>query len=216
MLAPSAGGVPVPITQMSIDELFVAATSQPKMETSAVIDSEFRLAFDNVMMRGRDPDNAVSLDAMERLQDMVFDHFLLKIASNTVKWFVFFPDRSINANMFLAGNRKLVSFDKNRIAWVEKSLKKLSLPSVSAVAVGKEKVVPSKRKPKRQESSSSSSEESSSSSSESSYKVSCHGSTLNLKRMTSLRGDLLLLLWLILEVAHQQMRCWDLMLLYLQ
>ena len=51
MLAPSVGGVPVPITQMSMDELFVAATSQPKMETSAVIDSEFRLAFDNVMMR---------------------------------------------------------------------------------------------------------------------------------------------------------------------
>jgi len=71
---------------------------------------------------------------------------------------------------------------------VGKSLKKLSLPSVSAVAVGKEKVVPSKRKPKRQESSSSSSEESSSSSSESSYKVSCHGEHTESEKDDQLEG----------------------------
>ena len=187
VLAPSVGGVPVPITQMSMDSLYVAATSQPKMETSAVIDSEFRLAFDNVMVRGRDPDSAVSMDAMEMLQDLTFDHFLLKIASNTVKWFVFFPDTSIQANMFLAGNRKIVSFDKTRIAAVEKSLKRLNLPSISAAV--KEKAPLRKRKPKKQDSSSSdsppsrrnkkqvvlSSSDSSSSDSEDSGKFSDHG-----------------------------------------
>ena len=187
VLAPSVGGVPVPITQMSMDALFVAATSQPKMETSAVIDSEFRLAFDNIMVRGRDPDNAVSLDAMEHLQDMTFEHFLLKIASNTVKWFVFFTDTSIQANIFLAGNRKIVSFDKTRIAAVEKCLKRLNLPSISASV--KEKAPLRKRKPQKQDSSSSdsppsrrnrkqvlsSSSSSSSSDSEGSDKLSYHG-----------------------------------------
>jgi hypothetical protein len=93
------------------------------------------------------------MDAMEMLQDLTFDHFLLKIASNTVKWFVFFPDTSIQANMFLAGNRKIVSFDKTRIAAVEKSLKRLNLPSISAAV--KEKAPLRKRKPKKQDSSSS-------------------------------------------------------------
>jgi len=166
VLAPSFGGTPVFIPQMTKEALKSSACLTSKMETSAIIDGEFLEGFEILCNRMDHEDQGQAMDAREMADDMLFERTLVKISAGSVKFFVFYYDESVNALVFLIGNRKVVSFDQTRIRAILNKIKKARL------AAEKEQQKPvevSQRKKKRViSSSSSSSEEESESSSGSS------------------------------------------------
>ena len=165
VLIPSFGGTPVFIPQMTKEALRSSACLSSKMETSAIIDGEFLEGFEVLSNRMDHEDQGEAMDAREMADDMLFERTLVKISAGSVKFFVFYFDESVNALVFLIGNRKVVSFDQTRIRTILNRVKKARL------AAEKEQQKPvevSQRKKKRVISSSSSEEESESSSDSSS------------------------------------------------
>ena len=165
VLIPSFGGTPVFIPQMTKEALRSSACLSSKMESSTIIDGEFLEAFEVLSNRMDHEDQGEAMDAREMADDMLFEKTLVKISAGSVIFFVFYYDESVNALVFLIGNRKVVSFDQTRIRTILNRVKKARL------AAEKEQQKPvevSQRKKKRVISSSSSEEESESSSDSSS------------------------------------------------
>ena len=174
VMVPSFGGTPVFLPQMAKEVFKNSATFSSKMETSAIIDGEFLQAFESLCTRMDHEEAGEAMDAREMADDMVFDRTLVKISAGSIKFFVFYYDESVNALIFLIGNRKVVSFDQTRIKTILNRVKKARL---AAEKEQSKSVEVSQRRKKRVISSSSSEEESESSSDSSSSDEDSDGSS---------------------------------------
>ena len=124
VLGPSFGGTPVPISQMCGEALISAATQKFKLETSPIISGEFVDGFECLRARMDSNVKEEADDAKEMMEDMVFEQTLVKIAANSIKFFGFYLDSSINSLIFLIGNRKCASYDRTRCASILSRVKK--------------------------------------------------------------------------------------------
>jgi len=124
ILGPSFGGTPVPISNMCGDALIAAATQKFKLETSPIIEGEFVAAFECLRARMQSNVKEDADEAKEMMEDMVFDQTLIKIAANSIKFFGFYLENSVNSLMFLVGNRKCASYDRTRCTAIMNRLKK--------------------------------------------------------------------------------------------
>ena len=155
VIAPSACGSFVPISQMEPDLLIAAATSKAKMESLPIIDAEILPVFNEFISLMTDSDPLVASQALEDLQDMVFDQTLRKLSKFQLKYFFYFLDDPSNNLVMVLGNRKIISFDSKKIKALQRQMAGIS-PTTPKV---------NKRKPKAKPSSSSESSESPSNSS---------------------------------------------------
>jgi len=155
VIAPSACGSFVPISQMEPDLLIAAATSKAKMESLPIIDAEILPVFNEFISLMTDSDPLVASQALEDLQDMVFDQTLRKLSKFQLKYFFYFLDDLSDNLVMVLGNRKIISFDSKKIKALQKQMAGIS-PTTPKV---------NKRKPKAKPSSSSDSSESPSNSS---------------------------------------------------
>ena len=124
VLGPSFGGTPVPISQMCGEALISAATQKFKLETSPIISGEFVDGFECLRARMDSYVKEEADDAKEMMEDMVFEQTLVKIAANSIKFFGFYLDSSVNSLIFLIGNRKCASYDRTRCASILSRVKK--------------------------------------------------------------------------------------------
>ena len=155
VIAPSACGSFVPISQMEPDLLIAAATSKAKMESLPIIDAEILPVFNELISLMTDSDPLVASQALEDLQDMVFDQTLRKLSKFQLKYFFYFLNDLSNNLVMVLGNRKIISFDSKKIKALQRQMAGIS-PTTPKV---------NKRKPKAKPSSSSDSSESPSDSS---------------------------------------------------
>ena len=86
VIAPATCGSYVPISQMATEELIFSALLKPRNESSSIIDSEIRPVFDELVTLLKDPEPAVSAQALEDIQDMVMDQTLRQISKGVVKY----------------------------------------------------------------------------------------------------------------------------------
>jgi len=157
VISPSSCGSFVPISQMEPDLLIAAATSKAKMESLPIIDAEILPVFNEFISLMTDADPLVASQALEDLQDMVFDQTLRKLSKFQLKYFFYFLDDPSNNLVMVLGNRKIISFDSKKIKALQRQMAGIN-PTTPKV---------NKRKPKAKPSSSSSDSSESSSSSDS-------------------------------------------------
>ena len=115
VISPSTCGSYVPITQMEPGLLIAAATDKAKMESSPIIDSEFFPVFSELASLLTDPDPSTASQALEDLQDMVFDQTLRKLSKCQLKYFFYYLDDVSNSLVMVLGNRKIISFDSKKV-----------------------------------------------------------------------------------------------------
>jgi len=167
VLAPSDCGCFVPISQMDTDKLIFSAKFKARNENSAIIDDEILPVFDELVTLLNDVEASVSAQALEDIQDMVFDQTLRKLSKGVLKFFYFYLDDLMECLVMIVGNRQIVSFDTKKI----RAFQQKNQP-ILEVAPNKPKAPRAKKagkpKPKKASSESSSEPESESSSSSSS------------------------------------------------
>jgi hypothetical protein len=91
LIAPSTCNTYVPISQMETDQLILSAKTKARNEVSAIIDEEIMPVFDEMVTLLNDPDPAAQ--ALEDVQDMIFDQTLRKLSkitssSSTFTWMI--------------------------------------------------------------------------------------------------------------------------------
>jgi len=106
------------------EALISAATQKFKLETSPIISGEFVDGFECLRARMDSYVKEEADDAKEMMEDMVFEQTLVKIAANSIKFFGFYLDSSVNSLIFLIGNRKCASYDRTRCASILSRVKK--------------------------------------------------------------------------------------------
>ena len=167
VLAPSDCGCFVPISQMDTDKLIFSAKFKARNENSAIIDDEILPVFDELVTLLNDVEASVSAQALEDIQDMVFDQTLRKLSKGVLKFFYFYLDDLMECLVMIVGNRQIISFDVKKI----RAFQNKNQP-ILEVAPNKPKAPRAKKagkpKPKKASSESSSEPESESSSSSSS------------------------------------------------
>ena len=176
VLAPSSTGSFVPVSEMATDALIFSATLKARTESSAIIDSEIRPVFDELVNLLQDSDSGVAAQALEELQDMVFDQTLRQMSKGNIKYCFIYVDDMLNDCVMVVGNRKTLSFDLKKIKALQikqhNLLYGIPTPQKSAQkalpAKGNSKPKNAKAKPKPKSPSEESSSESESSSSSSS------------------------------------------------
>ena len=176
VIAPSTSGTFVPISEMSTEDLIFSATLKARTESSAIIDSEIRPVFDELVNLLQDSDSGVAAQALEDLQDMVFDQTLRQMSKGNLKYCFIYLDDMLNDLVMVVGNRKTLSFDLKKIKALQFKnsdlLHGISTPQKAAKKATPAKGTPKPRnakpKPKPKSSSEESSSESESSSSSSS------------------------------------------------
>ena len=134
-------------------------------ENSAIIDDDIMPVFDELVTLLKDVDPSVSAQALEDVQDMVFDQTLRKLSKGHLKFFYFYLDDLMECLVMIIGNRQVISFDIKKL----KAFQNKNQPILD-VAPNKPKAPRAKKaaKPKAKKSSSESSSESESESSSSS------------------------------------------------
>jgi len=123
--------------------------------------------FDELVTLLNDVEPCVSAQALEDIQDMVFDQTLRKLSKGVLKFFYFYLDDLMECLVMIVGNRQIISFDVKKI----RAFQNKNQP-ILEVAPNKPKAPRAKKagkpKPKKAPSESSSESESESSSSSSS------------------------------------------------
>jgi len=122
VIAPSACGSYVPISQMEPDSLIAAATHKAKMESLAIIDPEILPVFTELASLLTDPDPSTASQALEDLQDMVFDQSLRKLSRCQLKYFFYYLDDVSNNLVMVLGNRKIISFDAKKVKALQRQM----------------------------------------------------------------------------------------------
>jgi len=172
VLAPSTTGSFVPISEMSTEALIFSATLKARTESCAIIDSEIRPVFDELVSLLEDSDSGVAAQALENLQDMVFDQTMRQMSKGHVKYCFIYLDDLLNDQVMIIGNRKTLSFDLKKIKALQFKIQDLlhGAPTAPKISPPARNVKPknTKPKPKAKSSSEDSSSESESSSSSSS------------------------------------------------
>ena len=170
VLAPSDCGSFVPVSQMDTDKLIFSAKFKARNETSAIIDDEIMPVFDELVTLLEDVDPAVSAQALEDVQDMIFDQTLRKLSKGHLKFFYFYLDDLMECLVMIVGNRKVLSFDTKKLrAFQQKNQPILDVaPNKPKAPRAKKAAKPEARKSSSESSSESESDSSSSSSTSSS------------------------------------------------
>ena len=156
---------------MSTEALIFSATLKARTESCAIIDSEIRHVFDELVTLLEDSDSGVAAQALEDLQDMVFDQTLRQMSKGHVKYCFIYLHDLLNAQVMVIGNRKTLFFDLKKIKALQFKIQDLLHGAPTAPKISPPKPKKAKPKPKAKspsEDSSSESEFSSSSSSSSS------------------------------------------------
>ena len=167
VIAPSTCNTYVPISQMETDQLILSAKTKARNEVSAIIDEEIMPVFDEMVTLLNDPDPATAAQALEDVQDMIFDQTLRKLSKNHLKFFYFYLDDLMECLIMVLGNRKVISFDTKKIKAIShKNQAARAKQADSAQAATSKK--PTKPRPPTSSSESSSESDSDSSSSSSS------------------------------------------------
>ena len=171
VLAPSDCGSFVPVSQMDTDKLIFSAKYKARNECSAIIDDDIMPVFDELVTLLNDVDPSVSAQALEDVQDMVFDQTLRKLSKGHLKFFYFYLDDLMECLVMIIGNRQIISFDIKKLkAFQNKNQPILDVAPNKPKAPRAKKAAKPKAKKSSSESSSESESESSSSSSSSSSK----------------------------------------------
>jgi len=169
VLAPSDCGSFVPISQMDTEKLIFSAKFKARNENSAIIDDDIMPVFDELVTLLKDVDPSVSAQALEDVQDMVFDQTLRKLSKGHLKFFYFYLDDLMECLVMIIGNRQVISFDIKKLkAFQNKNQPIFDVAPNKPKAPRAKKVAKPKAKKAPSESSSESESESSSSSSSSS------------------------------------------------
>ena len=71
--------------------------------------------FSELVSLWKDPDPSAAAQALEDIQDMVFDQALRKLVKCQLKSVVFFLDGAIDAIIMVLGNRQILSFDAKKV-----------------------------------------------------------------------------------------------------
>ena len=167
VIAPATCGTYVPISQMATEELVFSALLKPRNESASIIDSEIRPVFEELVTLLKDPEPAVSAQALDDIQDMVMDQTLRQISKGVIKYVFVYQDELMDCSVMVLGNRKTLSFDTKKIRSLQNKINGL-LQVINTPAKTAQKKS-AKPKPKKQSTSEdSSSETESSTSSESS------------------------------------------------
>ena len=122
VIAPSTCGSYVPISQMEPDSLIAAATYKAKMESLAIIDPEILPVFTELASLLTDPEPSTASQALEDLQDMVFDQSLRKLSKCQLKYFFYYLDDVSNNLVMVLGNRKIISFDAKKVKALQRQM----------------------------------------------------------------------------------------------
>jgi len=115
VIAPSDCNTFVPISQMDTQALILSAKTKARTETSAIIDAEILPVFEELVSLLKDPEPSVSAQALESIQDMIFDQTLRQLSKGHIKYFYFYLDDLMECLIMVLGNRKVLSFDSKKI-----------------------------------------------------------------------------------------------------
>ena len=163
VIAPATCGSYVPVSQMATEELIFSALLKPRNEPACLIDSDIRPVFEELVTLIKDPEPAVSAQALEDIQDMVMDQTLRQISKGNVKYVFVYQDELMDCSVMVLGNRKILSFDTKKIKSLQNKNAGL-LQSINSPPKPASKRS-AKPKPKKQSTSEESSSESESSTS---------------------------------------------------
>ena len=163
VIAPATCGSYVPVSQMATEDLIFSALLKPRNEPACLIDSEIRPVFEELVTLIKDPEPAVSAQALEDIQDMVMDQTLRQISKGNVKYVFVYQDELMDCSVMVLGNRKILSFDTKKIKSLQNKNAGL-LQGINSPAKPAPKRS-AKPKPKKQSTSEESSSESESSTS---------------------------------------------------
>ena len=115
VIAPSTCGSYVPVSQMAPEDLVFSATSKANTEPHPIIDADLLPVFKELETLLTDADPAVAAQALENMQDMVFDQSLRQLSKGYLKYCFIYLDDLLNGMVMVLGNRKILSFDQKKI-----------------------------------------------------------------------------------------------------
>ena len=136
VIAPSSCGSYVPVSQMAPEDLILAATKKANIEPSPIIDGDLLPVFREFETLLTDVDPSVAAQALEELQDMVFDQSLRQLSKGALKYCFVYLDNLLDGLVMVLGNRKILSFDLKKVKTLHHKLHDLidaaSTPSKAA------------------------------------------------------------------------------------
>ena len=136
VIAPSSCGSYVPVSQMAPEDLILAATKKANIEPSAIIGGDLLPVFREFETLLTDVDPSVAAQALEELQDMVFDQSLRQLSKGALKYCFVYVDNLLDGLVMVLGNRKILSFDLKKVKALHHKLHDLidaaSTPSKTA------------------------------------------------------------------------------------
>ena len=107
VIAPSSCGSYVPVSQMAPEDLILAATKKANIEPSPIIDGDLLPVFKEFETLLTDVDPSVAAQALEEMQDMVFDQSLRQLSKGALKYCFVCLDDLLNGLVMVLGNRKI-------------------------------------------------------------------------------------------------------------
>ena len=94
---------------MAPEDLVLAATKKANIERQPIIDGELLPVFKELETLLTDVDPSVSAQALEELQNMVFDQSLRQLSKGALKYCFVYLDDLLEGLVMVLGNRKILS-----------------------------------------------------------------------------------------------------------
>ena len=93
-----------------------------------IIDAEILPINNEIASLLTDPDPSTASQALDDLQDMVFDQTLRKLSKFQLKYFIYYLDDLSNNLVMVLGNRNIISFDSKKIKALQRQMAGINPP----------------------------------------------------------------------------------------